>query len=343
VTAHRGSTTWTYKTSGNYRNRVRSGTLRIIVLGGTRFVGRAICSELTSRGHELLLVHRGRTEPEDLAPAQHLHTDRASWPSQSERLAAFGAEAAVDVSALNGSGAASALRALPPELRLVAISSGDVYRAYQSLHTGTQTDPVPLSEQSPLRRVRHIDSPNWENLEIEEHYLTAGATVLRLGAVYGEWDYQHRFEFVLRRVRAGRRQLPIGPGTFLFSRIYVRDVATAVAAVLERDDLAGEIFNIAESTTSAYRLFAEQIIAAADGELELVSVPEETLPEELKITGSVSQHLLLDASKARRVLQWKHRDPQEALRQSVGWHLDNPPTDASDDFGQDDVALKTRS
>lgn len=290
-----------------------------------------------------MLVHRGRAEPGDLAQTQHLHADRASWPSQSTQLAAFGAEAAVDVSALNGVGAESALRALPPELRLVVISSGDVYRAYQSLHAGRQTDPVPLSELSPLRQVRHIDTPDWENIEIEERYLAAGATVLRLAAVYGEHDYQHRFEFVLRRVRAGRRRLPIGPGTFLFSRIYVGDVATAVAEVLERDDLAGEIFNIAESTTSAYRLFAEQIIAAADGELELVPVPEERLPEDLKITGSVSQHLLLDASKARRILQWKDRDSGEALRRSVSWHLDNPPTDASDDFAQDDAALSRRS
>jgi hypothetical protein len=91
----------------------------------------------------------------------------------------------------------------------------------------------------------------------------------------------------------------------------VGDVATAVAAVLERDDLAGEIFTIAESTTSAYRLFAEQIIAAADSELELVPVPEERLPEDLKITGSLSQHLLLDASKARRILQWTDRDSRE--------------------------------
>jgi nucleoside-diphosphate-sugar epimerase len=212
--------------------------LRIIVLGGTRFVGRAICSDLATRGHDLLLVHRGQTELLDLAPAQHLHAERGSWPSQRKALAAFEAEAAIDVSADNGAGAYSALHALPPGLRLVVISSGDVYRAYESLHAGAQTDPLPLTEESPLRQVRHIDSPDWENLEIEERYLAAGATVLRLGAVYGEWDYQHRFEFVLRRVRGGRRQLPIGPGTFLFSRIYVKDVAAAVTAALERGDLA---------------------------------------------------------------------------------------------------------
>ena len=123
-------------------------------------------------------------------------------------FAAFGADAAVDVSAANGPDAAAALAALPPGIALVALSSVDVYRAYESLHRGTQTDSVPLTEESPLRTGRHIDGPAWENLDVEEAYLGAGATVLRLGAVYGEHDYQHRFEPVLRRVRAGRPGCP---------------------------------------------------------------------------------------------------------------------------------------
>jgi hypothetical protein len=65
---------------------------------------------------------------------------------------------------------------------------------------------VPLTEESPLRTQRYVDGPAWENLDVEEAYLGAGATILRLGVVYGEHDCQRRFEPVLRRVRAGRRR-----------------------------------------------------------------------------------------------------------------------------------------
>ena len=160
--------------------------MRVIVLGGTRFIGRAIAETLTAAGHAVLVVHRGINEPADLLGVEHLHAERSGWPGCRAAFAAFGADAAVDVSAANGPDARAALAALPPGIALVALSSVDVYRAYGALHGGMQTDAVPLTEESPLRTVRHIDGPEWENLDVEEAYLAAGATILRLGAVYGE-------------------------------------------------------------------------------------------------------------------------------------------------------------
>jgi len=54
----------------------------VVILGGTRFIGRAIVEELAGSGHELLIVHRGELEPDDLPPARHVHTDRAHLAQQ---------------------------------------------------------------------------------------------------------------------------------------------------------------------------------------------------------------------------------------------------------------------
>ena len=131
--------------------------MRVIVLGGTRFIGRAITEALTAAGHTVLVAHRGLSEPDGLPASQHLHAERAAWPGHAAAFAAFGGDAAVDVSAGNGDDARAALAALPPGLALVALSSVDVYRAYESLRRGRQTDLVPLTEESPLRAGRHID------------------------------------------------------------------------------------------------------------------------------------------------------------------------------------------
>lgn len=312
--------------------------MRVVILGGTWFVGRAICTELAARGHELLVVHRGQAEPPDLAAARHLHAERASWPRHRAEIAGFRPDAAVDVAALDGKGADDALRALPDGLRLVALSSVDVYRAYESVHAKIHTDPVPLTEQSPLRTTRHLDGPQWENLDIEARYLAAGAAVLRLGAVYGEHDYQHRLEFILRRVRAGRTRIPFGAGTVLFSRVYVGDVATAVAAAVETTAGEGEPFNVVESATPSIRLLAEQILAAVDSDAQLVTVPDHVLPADLRSTGAGAQAMLADASKARQQLGWRESDPEQALRRTIEWHVRNPPA-ADDDFTADDAAL----
>lgn len=316
--------------------------MRVVVLGGTWFIGRAICAELAKQGHQILVAHRGQSEPADpvLDAAVHLHADRARWPEQRAAFAAFEPDAAVDVSAGNGDSADCALRALPPGLRLVALSSVDVYRAFESARLGTDTDAVPLTESAPLRRTRFLDSPAWENLDVEDRYLAAGAAVLRLSAVYGEHDYQHRAEFVLRRLRAGRSRMPIGAGTFLCSRVYVRDVATAVLAALEHPDSAGQVYNLAESATASMRMFAEQIAAAAGARLDLVQVPDAVLPPDLSGTAAGAQHLLFSAAKAVDQLKWRESDPVAALRRTVRWHLANPPAEPDPDFSPDDAALE---
>ena len=198
---------------------------------------------------------------------------------------------------------------------------------------------MPLTEESPLRTTLHIEGPQWENLEIEEAYLSAGATILRLGAVYGEHDYQRRFEPVLRRVRAGRRQLPVGTGSFLFSRVYAGDVAQAVLATVTSARSAGECLNIAEHQTSPVRLFYEQVISAAGANLELARVPDQMLPPDLKDTGALSQHLLASPAKAHQMLGWRDTADHHVLRRAVTWHLDHPPGDPDSDFSADDTAL----
>jgi nucleoside-diphosphate-sugar epimerase len=313
--------------------------MRVIVLGGTRFVGRAIAEALAAAGHAVLVAHRGINEPADLRDVQHLHADRGEWLRRAAEFAAFGADAAVDVSAANGPDAAAALAALPPGIALVALSSVDVYRAYEALHRDLQTDPLPLTELSPLRMTRHIDGRKWENLDVEQAYLGARATILRLGVVFGEHDYQHRFEPVLRRVRAGRSQLPIGGGGFLWSRVYAGEVARAVLAALESGRGAGQCLNIVEDQTAPMRLFYEQVIAAAGADLDLVRVPDEALPPDLEITGTPSQHLLVSPAKARDVLGWHATADPEVLRRAVAWHLSNPPRDADANFAADDAAL----
>ena len=321
--------------------------MRIVVVGGTWFIGRAVTLRLAHEGHEVLVVHRGETEPAELsglAPVRHLHVERAKLPDARAEIAAFGPHGAVDISAGNGEDAAAALAALPHDIRLVAISSGDVYRAYEALHTDRQTDSLPLTETSPLRVTRHVDGPRYENLEIEELYAARGGVSLRLGAVYGPHDYQRRFEFVLRRLRAGRPRIPVGSGGFLFSKVYVEDVAGAVVLALTSDAVAdkGGAFNVAESATAPYRLFTEQVLTAA-GDLgagvELVQVPDHVLPADLSLTGAQSQHLLMDSTRIRTELGWRETDPTEALEASVRWHLAHPPAEWSRDFSADDDAL----
>jgi len=50
--------------------------MKILVIGGTRFFGRAIVAEALERGHDVTLFHRGKTGPELFPKAKHILGDR---------------------------------------------------------------------------------------------------------------------------------------------------------------------------------------------------------------------------------------------------------------------------
>jgi nucleoside-diphosphate-sugar epimerase len=182
--------------------------LRVVVLGGTRFIGRAIVEDLAAAGHDLLVVHRGHLEPDGMLPVTHLHCDRSDLTAHRNSLARFRPEAAIDCRALTRADAEIAIAALPAGIRLVVISSMDVYRAFGAVLDGRETDPVPLDEEAPVRLERYPyrdkspDRHDYDKLDVEDVYLAGGATSLRLPMVYGPRDYQLREEYILRRVRA---------------------------------------------------------------------------------------------------------------------------------------------
>jgi nucleoside-diphosphate-sugar epimerase len=319
--------------------------LRIVVLGGTRFIGRAIVEELAAAGHELLIVHRGNLEPGDLVPVQHVHADRMELAAHRDELATFRPDAAIDCRALTRADSEIALEALPAGIRLVVISSLDVYRAFGAVNEDRETDPVPLDEESPVRTNRYPyrgkmpGMDDYDKLDVEDVYLSHGATSLRLPMVYGEHDYQLREEFLLRRVRAGRTRIPFGAGMWLACRGYVKDVARGAHLVLKTPEAVGEVFNVCEDKTYSMRMWSHMILEAAGSDAELVRVADDVLPEDLKATGTMSQHIAASARKAKSMLGWTASDPEETLRTTVRWHLAHPPANSSLDFSADDLAL----
>lgn len=325
--------------------------MRTIVLGGTRFIGRAVVDELLAAGHDVLVVHRGEHEPSGLPSTPHLHVDRRQLASRSGELRAFAPDGLIDLSAMTGRDATAALEAMPAGSRTVVASSIDVYRAFASLWASTVTDPVPLTEESPLRTEPSPDRAHvmegydynpteYEKLDVEAAYLARGGVVCRLPMVYGPHDYKRREDFLLRRLRAGRPRVPTGAGGFLWSRGHVADLARGIRLALEHPGVSGEVFNLCESQCAPLRLWMEWILDAAGSATELVRVSDELLPEDLDITGDIAQHWMASAGRARELLGWTHGDARERVVDSVRWHLAHPPENEDHDFAADDRALR---
>jgi nucleoside-diphosphate-sugar epimerase len=320
--------------------------MRVLILGGTVFIGRAAAVELAAAGHELCFLHRGEHERDDLPSGVHVHADRKDLPSVRDEILGFGPDVVLDNMAISGADASTAVEVFPDDVRFVVTSSMDVYRAYTYLMKGEAGEPVPIDETSPVRDERYpfrgqgnerMDS--YEKLDVEDVYGARGATILRLPMVYGENDYQRREEPILRRIRAGRKRIPMGAGTWLGTKGYVGDVARGIRLACESDAARGEVLNLGESNTDPMSVWAQMVLDAASSDAELVRVADDKLPSDLELTGTVLQDLLVDSSKARRLLGWEETDPRHAIERSVKWHLAHPPEPSDDDFSADDEAL----
>ena len=205
--------------------------MRVLILGGTLFIGRRIALELLARGDNVMVAHRGQTEPAELSGCAHVHVPRTALAEVADQLRAWRPDAVIDTRAMTAADASAVLPHLP-DAYLVLLSSIDVYRAYELLLAGQGGEPVPLTETSPVRSARYplrdlLPGPgeHYDKLDVEPLYLSRGGSALRLSLIYGEHDGQRREEFVLRRVRAGRTRIPFGAGTSLDTRCASRNLA----------------------------------------------------------------------------------------------------------------------
>jgi nucleoside-diphosphate-sugar epimerase len=245
--------------------------------------------------------------------------------------------------------------------RIVAISSQDVYRAYDKLRgvDPGPPDPTPLTEDSPLREKLHpykADTPRSEDdpqrwMDVYDKILVERVimgepeitgTVLRLPMVYGPGDRQHRLFPYLKRMDDGRPAIPLDEmlAEWRTCRGYVEDVAWAIALAATDERAAGCIYNVAEPVSHREEDWLRLIAAAAGWMGEVVIAPVGKLPVPL----NAAQHLSSNSSRIRTELDYTERSSsEEALRRTVEWELANPPETVDPeafDYEREDEVLR---
>lgn len=116
-----------------------AATRQVLVLGGTRFVGRHIVAELLARGHAVTLFNRGRTNPDLFPEAARILGDRNGDHSE---LRGRRWDVAIDTSTSE-----------PDQVeRACDVLAGSVARyVFTSSSAAYSADPEPYTEDHPLR------------------------------------------------------------------------------------------------------------------------------------------------------------------------------------------------
>ena len=306
--------------------------MRVLVLGGTGFIGSAAVKALTGRGHAVGRFHRGdgrrRCRDDSGRPA------RAS--RHREAFARFAPEVVIDTIAYTEADAAlfvETFRGLAR--RAVVLSSQDVYAAYGRLLRleGGAREAGSLTEDAPLRATRHpyrakSGGPgdmahDYEKILVEAAvagHADLPATILRLPFVYGPGDPQRRLRPYLERMRGPEILLDRAKASWRWTRGYVEDVGEAVALAAGDERAAGRTYNVGEEDSLTEAEWVRAIGEAAGWSGEVRGVPAGELPEGVAEPFDFSQDLAVDTRRIRKELGF--REPvgrAEGLRRTVDW------------------------
>ena len=328
--------------------------MQVLVIGGTNFIGPPVVRSLVEGGHEVTVFHRGRTD-NGLPEVKRILGDRKDLASFSKEFERLSPDVVLDMVPMNEWDGQTLMETFGGIAgRVVAISSQDVYRAYDIVrrrHPGPP-DPVPLIEDSPLRERLYIygreGANEYEKILVEKAVmddLDLPATVLRLPAVYGPGDFQHRLFPYLKRMDDGRPVIPLekGMSSWRWTHGYVENVADAISLAVKNDRAANRIYNVGEPDPLPWAEWVESIGCATGWDGEIREVPAGFLPNNPMAGANPEQHLVVDTDRIRRELGHTEKiSREEALRRTIAWERENPPEDidpGSFDYAAEDAVL----
>ncbi len=208
---------------------------RIVVLGGTGFVGRAVCERLVERSAGGRITVPTRRLPR-AAPIRHLPTV--------EPVAAD----VHDEQAL-----ARVLAGHDAVINLVAILHGS-RRDFEHVHVALPQRLVQACAAAGVKRVIHVSALGVA-LDAPSEYLRSKAagedalrrggldlTILRPSVIFGAED---RFMNLFARLSALAPFMPLGGASAQMQPVWVEDVASAIVTALDRAQTIGQTFECA--------------------------------------------------------------------------------------------------
>ncbi|MDR2440616.1 MAG: NAD-dependent epimerase/dehydratase family protein [Planctomycetaceae bacterium] len=187
--------------------------MKILIIGGTNFIGHVTAEQLTQSGHDVILFHRSiatNIQYRQLQGNCNNIDDLGRVLEMAEpdviihTIALFQHQINILEQALQGK-----------KRRVLILSSMDVYKAYEVLCqlSNAPVMAMPLNEQSPLRdifypyrgKLETDFADDYEKIFVEREALQSpvmDVIILRLGMVYGKNDHNHRFLEPVKKLSA---------------------------------------------------------------------------------------------------------------------------------------------
>jgi 2'-hydroxyisoflavone reductase len=253
--------------------------VRILVLGGTLFVGRHLVEAALERGHEVTLFNRGQADPGLYPDLETRHGDRAAGDLESLREGTW--DAVFDTSARVPRWVREAATLLADRVGHYSfVSSSSVY-SDTTLPGTNESSPVHALEDETTEEITSADVYGGLKVLCErelERVLPGRSLAVRAGLIVGPYDQSGRFTYWVHRIARGGDVLAPEPRDQPVQLIHGRDLADWLLDMAERNETG--VYNATgpESPLTMERLLEAIVEETASG-ARLIWVDENYLVE----------------------------------------------------------------
>ncbi|MBF2047272.1 MAG: NAD-dependent epimerase/dehydratase family protein [Leptolyngbya sp. IPPAS B-1204] len=310
--------------------------MRILIMGGTRFIGVYLTRLLTAQEHDVVLFNRGN-RPASLGIEKQIQGDRTDPEALKTNLADEEFDAIFDNNGRELSDTQPLVEIFKDRVKhFVYVSSAGVYQ---------KSDQMPHVESDPV----DPNSRHKGKFATEQYLAEQGIpfTAIRPVYIYGPQNYNDLEAWFFDRI-VRDRPLPIpGNGLHLTQLGHVKDLAAAMVAVLGNPRAVGQIYNVSDTRYVTFDGLARACAVAAGKSPDQIQIvhydPKQFDFGKRKAFPLRVQHFFADVHKAQKDLYWRPEyDLVTGLQDSFqNDYLTSGRDQAEVDFSTDDEILQT--
>lgn len=255
--------------------------MKILILGGTKFLGRALTEAAVAHGHDVTLFHRGMYDAGAFPHVEHIIGDRNV---DLERLEGHEWDAVIDTSGFEPEAVSAAAKQLKNKAKhYTFISTVSVYEDLKSVNVNESAPVATLTEQMDPGQKYGAKKALCEQAAQEE--FPNRTLVIRPGLIVGPYDVSDRFTYWPARFHRGGEVLVPLPEDRKLQFIDVRDLSSWIIRLVEQ-----EIVGTLHASGSDYTM--EEVVQACK-QLNPHGVTCTWVPEEFLVANGVGEWMEL--------------------------------------------------
>lgn len=246
--------------------------MKILIIGGTRFVGHHIAQKAIDNGHEVTLFNRGKTESTINGSYEFIQGDRNT---DLERLKNRKYDAVIDTCAYYPKQVESTVDILKGNVdKYLLISTISVYEPYKFNYTEEdKLKPVDLTSDKITGETYGPLKVGCEKVLIDK-YGENNSIIIRPGYIVGDKDYTDRFSYWPVMMKNLNKMIVPSSMDLMYQFIDVKDLADFVVLSLEKD-LSGAYHIIGPKDSLLYSDFIHLCRDLINPECELVEMHDD--------------------------------------------------------------------